>query len=88
MIKYKSTRGDKKLYSFSEAILKGIAKDGGLLVPTEIPILTSKQLMSLSNESYKEQANFIINLFEPDLSKEVIRGLWIEPIPRILIHHV
>ena len=32
---YKSTRGNK-LYSSSEAILKGLADDGGLFVPNKI----------------------------------------------------
>ena len=36
---YKSTRGDQKAVKASEAILKGLADDGGLYVPTRIPAL-------------------------------------------------
>ena len=36
-ILYKSTRGRGGLITASAAILKGIADDGGLFVPTEIP---------------------------------------------------
>ena len=36
---YKSTRNSVKTVSASEAILKGLADDGGLFVPTSIPKL-------------------------------------------------
>ena len=51
MIKYKSTRGSKKQYTFSEAILKGIADDGGLLVPEKLPKLSIDQLDQLTNNN-------------------------------------
>ena len=38
-ILYKSTRGTGETLKASEAILKGLADDGGLFVPTEIPKL-------------------------------------------------
>lgn len=73
MIKYRSTRGDKKRYSFSEVILKGIAQDGGLFVPEKIPKFTLKQLKILSKSSYQERALFILNIFQLDFSeKEII----------------
>lgn len=76
MILYKSTRGkDKKLYTFSEAILKGIALDGGLLSPIKIPEFSLKQLSLLKNESYQQIALFIFNLFQTDLSKSVLEKI-------------
>ena len=36
---YKSTRNAEKTVTASEAILKGLAEDGGLFVPVEIPKL-------------------------------------------------
>lgn len=75
MINYKSTRGDKKIYSFSEAVLKGIADDGGLFVPEKIPLLTFEDLKSLSGKSYQEKAFFLLNLFEPDLPKYIVRKM-------------
>ena len=39
-ILYKSTRGvDGTVVTASQAILQGLAKDGGLFVPTELPKL-------------------------------------------------
>ena len=36
---YKSTRSDSEPISASQAILKGLADDGGLFVPVQIPKL-------------------------------------------------
>lgn len=75
MIRYKSTRGDNKLYTFSQAILKGIAEDGGLLVPEKIPHLTLNQLTKLTKKSYQERACFILNLFQTGLAKSLIKSI-------------
>lgn len=75
MIYYKSTRGDKKQYTFSEAILKGIAPDGGLFVPTRIPKLSLQDLKSLVGKSYQEVCSYIINLFETDFDGELLKKI-------------
>ena len=36
-ILYKSTRSDNVTITASQAILKGLASDGGLFVPTQLP---------------------------------------------------
>ena len=36
---YRSTRGAKEPVTASKAILQGLAEDGGLFVPTQIPAL-------------------------------------------------
>ena len=51
-ILYKSTRGKSGLLTASAAILKGIADDGGLFVPTEIPI-PKIPLENMINMDYK-----------------------------------
>ena len=38
-VKYVSTRGADKGTTFKDAVLKGLASDGGLLVPEEIPTI-------------------------------------------------
>lgn len=75
MIKYKSTRGSKELYTFSEVILKGISEDGGLFVPEQIPQITLKNLQSLVTSSYQEKATFIINLFQPDFPESIVKNI-------------
>jgi len=38
-MKYQSTRGGVKDFSFEEAVLSGLAEDGGLFVPYSIPFV-------------------------------------------------
>ena len=59
---YKSTRGAEEAVTASCAILKGLAKDGGLFVPTEIPKL-SLSMEELSKMSYQETAYEVMKLF-------------------------
>jgi len=76
MILYKSTGGkDKKLYSFSEAILKGIARDGGLLVPEKIPYISFEQLKTLKQTSYQEKAIFVLKQFQTDVSERTLKNI-------------
>jgi len=75
MIYYKSTRGNGKRYAFSEAILKGIADDGGLFVPEILPQITLENLKLLQNTSYQEKSIFLLNLFQPDYANGIIRRI-------------
>src|SRR5258708_5085270 len=76
MIFYTSTRGnDKNKYSFSQAIQKGIAQDGGLLVPETIPRISLKDLKNLSHKSYRQITEFVFNLFETDIPKPTIKRI-------------
>lgn len=68
---YKSTRGSSELITSSEAIIKGMAEDGGLYIPTRIPKI-DKPLNELMNFSYVQLANIIIKKFLTDFSEEEI----------------
>ena len=46
-MKYISTRGVAPALSFEEAMLTGLALDGGLYVPAHIPKLTKDDILSL-----------------------------------------
>ena len=52
---YRSTRDDNVKVTASQAILKGLAADGGLFVPESIPSL-DKSLEELSKMNNKEVA--------------------------------
>ena len=56
---YTSTRGKGELISSSEAIVNGIAQDGGLFVPDRIPVL-DRNLEELAGMQYKELAYYIM----------------------------
>ena len=62
---YRSTRDDNVRVTASQAILKGLAPDGGLFVPESIPSL-DKSLEELSKMSYKEVAYEVMKLMLDD----------------------
>lgn len=70
---YKSTRSSGKPVRASEAILKGLADDGGLFVPDHIPAM-DKSLRELSEMTYQETAFEVMKLFFTDFSEEELRG--------------
>ena len=65
-MEYISTRNEKKIHSFKEVFLKGLADDGGLFVPKKIPTFTKDDLKSFKNLTYNELATKIILKFCSD----------------------
>ena len=59
-MEYISTRNTKKTFSFTQVFLMGLAPDGGLFIPKEVPSLKIDELMNLKNLSYKDLATKII----------------------------
>ena len=71
MMKYKSTRSSIEV-SPSEAILKGLADDGGLFVPVKIPKI-DVPFTQLAQMQYGEIAYEILKLFLDDYSSEDLK---------------
>ena len=69
---YYSTRGDKQAYTASQAILQGLAKDGGLFVPDALPKL-DKTMEELSAMDYKEVAYEVMKQFLTDYTEEELK---------------
>jgi threonine synthase len=59
--KYYSTNKRSPEVTFSEALLKGLAPDGGLYMPVRLPVLTSDELESFTSKEYYEIAFTILN---------------------------
>lgn len=72
-ILYKSTRGAAGELKASEAILKGLADDGGLFVPTEIPKL-EVTIDELSKMTYQQVAYEVMKLFFTDFTEEELKS--------------
>ncbi len=53
-MKYISTRGYETKFTAEEAIIKGIAPDGGLFVPESIPLLTDDDIEQMKTMSFPE----------------------------------
>ena len=69
---YSSTRNDSVKFTASQAILKGLADDGGLFVPERIPAL-DVSLDELSGMSYQETAYAVMKLFFTDFTEEELK---------------
>ena len=69
---YKSTRNDNETATASQAILKGLANNSGLFVPTEIPKLTVP-VKKLAQMSYQEVAYEVMRLFLTDFTEEELK---------------
>ncbi|MDF2520088.1 MAG: threonine synthase [Clostridia bacterium] len=72
-MQYKSTRSNTPGISASKAIIKGIAEDGGLYVPVEMPII-DRDLEELSIMSYKELAYYIMSKFIADFDEKELKS--------------
>lgn len=70
---YRSTRGDRTAYTASQAVLKGLASDGGLFVPDQLPRL-DKSLEELQGLSYQELAYEVMKLFLTDYTEEELKA--------------
>lgn len=64
-----STRGETGQVSVAEAILMGIAPDGGLFVPVQLPRV---DYLPLINKGYPERAGTILAMFMEQLGAEQI----------------
>lgn len=68
-MKYISTRGRYTgRVDAAYAIKRGLAEDGGLFMPEDIPALTKDELLALSGKSYNERAAYVIGKFLTDYS--------------------
>jgi threonine synthase len=69
---YVSTRDANERVTASQAILKGLASDGGLFVPTEIPTL-DVTIEELAKMSYQETAYEVMKKFLTDFTEEELK---------------
>ena len=73
-MKYKSTRGQVADLGFSDALLMGLASDGGLLVPETIPDVRS-ELDRWRDLNFVELAQELIPKFIDDIDSQTLRSL-------------
>lgn len=70
---YSSTRNSEPKFTASQAILKGLADDGGLFVPDHIPAL-SCSMREIAGKSYQEVAYEVMKLFFTDFTEEELKN--------------
>ncbi len=74
-MRYISTRGGIKPVRFKDAVMMGLADDGGLLLPEVIPSFSNEELVSWRNLSYQELAFRIISRFVDDIPANDLKSL-------------
>lgn len=77
-LSYQSTRGGQTGVTASQAVLQGLAADGGLFMPTEIPAL-DVSLEKLAGMTYQETAYEVMKLFLTDYTEEELKSCIAKP---------
>jgi threonine synthase len=62
-----STRNIEKEYSFSEAVIKGLAEDGGLFFPKSVPKLPEEFFNTIEEKSFTQIAHEVSRVFIDDI---------------------
>lgn len=65
-MKYISTRGNAEPSGFTNAVLEGLAPDGGLYVPQNWPVLDKDVIENIPNRSFAETAAHVLKAFAGD----------------------
>jgi threonine synthase len=75
-VRYVSTRGDAPVLGFNDAILTGLARDGGLYLPEEWPAFSKAEITALRGRPYADVAFEVIRRFTGgEIADDVLRRL-------------
>jgi threonine synthase len=75
-MRYISTRGTAPVLSFGEAMMTGLARDGGLYVPETVPVFGHGEIAAMAGQSYEEIAFQVMWPFLGDtFGDDEFRGL-------------
>jgi threonine synthase len=77
-LKYVSTRGKAPILDFDDALLSGLARDGGLYVPEIWPTFSTNDISALNGLSYTETAFRIMSRFTGETISDDDLGRLIE----------
>ena len=70
-MQYVSTRGKAPVLGFQDALLAGLARDGGLYVPEQWPTLSLEKIKSFSGKPYQDVAYDVMAPFVGDTISEI-----------------
>ena len=75
-MRYISTRGEAPKLSFEDVLLTGLASDGGLYVPEELPKFSKEDMQAMASMSYAELAHKVILPFvEEDVTSAELKTM-------------
>jgi len=72
---YISTRGQMAPAGFTDVLVAGLAPDGGLAVPSQLPALSPEQIEAWRPLGYADLATEVIGLFATDIPREDLAEL-------------
>ena len=80
-MRYVSTRGRAPALGFEDVLLTGLARDGGLYVPEDVPALTPEAIADLAGRPYEEvavrvMAPFVADAFAEDELAAMVRDAY------------
>jgi len=73
-MKYQSTRGKVSQLTFKQAVMMGLASDGGLLLPESIPDV-SQCLPEFKNLTYAQLAYEVMSLYITDIEESELKAI-------------
>ena len=65
-MRYISTRGQAPVLTFEEAMMTGLARDGGLYVPETVPTLSADDIAAMAGKSYEDIAYSVMRPYIGD----------------------
>ena len=74
-MRYISTRGGIEPLGFQDAVMMGLARDGGLLLPQRLPSVDESRLDSWQRLPYQYLALEILSLFIDDIPRTDLEEL-------------
>lgn len=74
-MKYVSTRGGMQALEFSDILLEGLAPDGGLAVPENIPQVSAQTLESWRTLPYHALATEVLSLYVTDMERATLSAM-------------
>lgn len=74
-MRFISTRGQTPALGFSDAVATGLAPDGGLFLPEQLPDLSGELARFERCRSYAELCFEFLRIFATDIPAETLRGL-------------
>ncbi|MEM7567735.1 MAG: threonine synthase, partial [Pseudomonadota bacterium] len=70
---YVSTRGQAPRLDFTDALLTGLASDGGLYVPESWPQIGADEIAGFAGQPYAAVAERVLHAFAPEIDRETLR---------------
>ncbi len=74
-MRYVSTRQGSEAVTASQAIIRGIAPDGGLYVPETVPAVDEAFIRALCAMDYRGRATAVLGLYLEEFSQEELAGI-------------